>query len=363
MGNWTSSAASKNSVDHQAKTQLTINDLDDYSLGIILNKLPYIERTRVESVCKRWSAVSQGNWYNYSKHLRIGEDTGNFLPSYDNTVKQENILEKILQRSGPYLEEITFKQNSSFCGRFARGTIKWIAEFCPNLKRLNTGCLKLNKDDWVACSNLDALSFTFAKEEGEDLGVLFRNNKRLRRLSIYGSYWLGASDFDHLNPGQLEFLQIDYCPYFVFTAGIADKLAESLVELRYSTLYFPPNLQNLGKLKNLRSLHLKLAIELLELEFIAEISRSFRKLECLLLAICTCHPYEHYVFVPLFDLLHLRRLVIILSGNEMPRQERDMLLLRGPHLEFFVIERCAKCKYGKLSSLNPCYRHRSDFLM
>ena len=44
-----------------AKSELTINDLDDESLGIIFNKLPYRDRVYIESVCKRWRDVSRTN--------------------------------------------------------------------------------------------------------------------------------------------------------------------------------------------------------------------------------------------------------------------------------------------------------------
>ena len=191
----TSSAATANN-------QMTINDLDDNSLGMIFNKLPYIDRMRVESVCEHWYAVSNANWWSYSKSLRIGEDTGDIRIRSYNTIsdeKNKNMLKKVLQRSGPYLEEITFsKVYFTFCKRFPMGTIKWIAELCPKLKRLDAGSLRLNADDMFACSNLETLSFQFVEQKG--LGVLFRSNKRLRRLNIY-SFGLTTSDFDHLNPG------------------------------------------------------------------------------------------------------------------------------------------------------------------
>ena len=89
-------------------------------------------------------------------------------------------------------------------------------------------------DDWLACSNLEALSFfSFARLEGGELGLLFRSNKRLRRLEIFDNCPLTARDFDYLDPGQLEFLHIEYCTKFVLTADVADKLAESLVELSF----------------------------------------------------------------------------------------------------------------------------------
>ena len=343
-----------------AKNQLTINDLDDDSLAVIFNKLPYIDRARVENVCQRWCDVVKPNWCTYSKRLRIGEDTGDFLPSYDNTTEKENILEMILQQSGPYLEEITFKRSIPFCREFSMGTIKWIAEFCPNLKRLYTGSLMLNDDDWLACNNLEAFSFSSAQQKDGKLGGLFRRNKRLRRLHISFNFRLTASDFDHLDPGQLDFLQIEYCHCFEFTAEVVHKLSESLVELRYSTIQCstPPNLEHLGKLKKLRSLDLAVRMESLKIEFIADLVENCRKLECLFLAISVDHTYDLIVYAPLFDLPYLRRLVIILGDeDEMPCEERDRLLQRAAHLEFFVIDTCAKCSHEEIS-FRFCDRHR-----
>ena len=347
------------------KNHLDINDLDDDSLGMIFNKLPFIDRTRIKNVCQRWYTVSEANWCTYSKRLRIGEDTGNLLPSYANTTEMENILKKILQRSGPFLEEITFKRDCSFFESFRMGTIKWIAKRCPKLKRLNTGSLMLNDDDWLACSNLEALSFTsFAIiQQGNGLGILFRSNKRLRRLEIFSANWLTASDFDHLDPGQLKFLQTEYCRNFKLTAQVADKLAESLVELRYSTLWCSiSKIQHLGKLKNLRSLDLKVRMEWLEIEMpIADIAQNCRKLEFLFLAISADQACDQNILAPLFGLPHLRRLIIIVDDNEMTREERDRLLQRTAHIEFFVLETCAKCEYGT-QSFDSCDRHRRGWL-
>ena len=320
------------------KNQMTINDLDDYSLGMIFNKLPYIDRTHIKSVCQRWYAVSKVNWCTYLKCLIIDK---NFFPSCDNTTENESILlEKILQREGPYVEGIMFNPNDSFFYYLPMGTIKRIAELCPKLKRLNTGFLMLNDDDWLACSNLEAFSF-FLFQEKHGLGVLLHNNKRLRRLQIFICDSLTASDFDHLDPGQLEFLHIEYCYNFDFTARVADKLAESLVELKYSA---PGNkrlnLQHIGKLKNLRSLSLKSSMERLATEFIADVARNCRKIERLCLAIRSDDAYDENGFEPLFDLPYLKRLVIIVEDSKFPREKRDRLVERAAHLEFFLIEIC-----------------------
>ena len=85
-----------------ARSELMINDLDDDCLGMIFNKFPYVDRTRIESVCKRWLGVSAANWYSYLKRLRIGEDTSPFLLQRSNTAERNTAqLEKILRRYGP----------------------------------------------------------------------------------------------------------------------------------------------------------------------------------------------------------------------------------------------------------------------
>ena len=351
------------------KNQLTINDLDDDSLGIIFNKLPYTDRVRIESVCQRWDAISEDNWSTYCKRLAIDK---NLLSSCYNNTRNENknVLEKVLERTGPYLEEVTFERSIDLCCICPKGMIKRIAELCPKLKRLNTGFIKLNGDDWLPCSNLESLSFICwgAKLQGDCIGKLFRNNKRLRRLEIFRNDSLTASDFDHLDPGQLEFLQIENCPIFELTAEIADKLAESLVELRYRNMWYdsPTNFQHFRKLKNLRSLVLKNVMEWYELKFIADIAKYHRKLEYLFLGIFIDRPYEQndvfaplfdLPFMPLFDLPYLRRLVIIVDEHNVPSEDQlARLVQRAAHLEFFQIDTCKECRNG-FSILISCHRH------
>ena len=345
----------------RAKYHLTLNDLDDYSLSMVFNKLPYLDRTRIESVCQRWYAVGKASWCTYSKHLTIGVDC---LLSSDNTAKKKNILEKILQRAGPYLEEITVKRGFNFNRRLTTGITKWIAKRCPNLKRLNTGDLLLNDDDWLACSNLEALTTRagFKVSRGDGLGLLFHNNKRLRRLAIDGFPWLTASAFDHLDPGQLESLHIAFCLFFEFTAKLIDKLAESLVELKYSSFTCcASNLRHFNKLKNLQSLDLQVELKRPGTEFIADIGKNCQKLERFFLAISGKYTYEKNVFEPLFDLPYLRRLFIILEINKISCDERDRLLQSGTHLEFFAIDPCATCRCGT-KSFEFCDRHRRVWL-
>ena len=324
-----------------AKKQLTINDLDDDSLGMIFNKLPFIDRVTVESICKRWYSVSEASWCTYSKCLLIGEDKDNFLYPDNNTIEKKLILEKILQRTGPYLEEITIPCCYSFYGRSTPGTIKWFCEFCPNLKRLSTGALKMNVDDWLACSNLESLRISLytGADNNEPLGELLHINKRLRRLEITHCSWLKASVFEHLNPGQLQFLEIELCRRFEFTAEVADKLADSLVELKYSLNWGSTcNFEHLGKLKNLRSLDLTIEVEWINIEYIDNIAKNGPKLECLFLSISAVNAYAPTVFAPLFDLPSLRKLVIIVDEDNMPLEERDRLSQSAPHIKFFVVD-------------------------
>ena len=356
-------ASSITSSPATAKNQLTINDLDDDSLGMILNKLPLPDRMRIESVCRRWYAVSRTYWCIYSKFLSIDEA---LVPSYDNTTdeKYKNILEKILQRLGPYLKEIHFSWNDNFSKRLEMGTIAWVVKLCPKLKSLDLGFLKINNDDWLACKNIETLNFSW-KSRGAEFDILLRKNRRLRRLAIYNAVSWRASDLDHLVPGQLEFLMIDNCTLFEFTAKFADKLAESLNELYYSTLgNGGHNLEHIGKLKNLRSLSLKGSMERLPTTFIADIARNCRKLECVFLAISAEHAYDPNVFEQLFDLPYLRRLVIIVDENNVPsKNQRDSLLQRAAHLEFFELDTytCAKCKFNG-TILDSCDRHLDSWL-
>ena len=342
------------------KNQLTINDLDDNSLGMIFNKLPQIDRVRIESVCQHWYAVSIANWCIYSNRLTIRDSTARFLPSHNNTTKKETILEKILQRSGPYLEEIIIIPIVGILPSLNWIRFKWIAEHCPKLKRFDAGLLNLNDDDVLACSNLEALRIRcFRKQKRATLGLLFRINKRLRQLEILSTRWLEASDFDHLDPGQLEVLYIQLCTDFELTAEVADKLAESLVELSSTIDSYPSKLQHYGKLKNLRYLDLKVKIDRInsfETEFIADIAKNCRKLECIILVTYLGRALDQNVFAPLFDLPYLRRLVIIVDENEMPCEERGRLLQRASHLEYFVIETCDVCRFAT-RSLITCYQH------
>ena len=225
--------------------------------------------------------------------VRIGEDPGEFLPHthLGHTTKNGNTLKNILQRASPYPREIIFNPKLTSWKRIPKGTIQYPTELCPNLNRLKIGNVMLSDDDWLACSNLEALSLSPLQKL--NLGLLFRRNKRLRRLEIFSSSLLIASDFDQLDPGQLEFLHIGFCSKFEFTDKVTDKLAESLINLKYSLFWgFTPNLQYLGKLKNLRSLELKVGMRCLGTQFIADIVENCRKLECLFLAISSSHAYD-----------------------------------------------------------------------
>ena len=340
-----------------AKHDLTINDLDDYSLGMVFNKLPYRNRARMEFVCKRWHAICEANWSSYTKCLRIDEDL--ILPRYK-TKKRKIILIMVMKRLGPYLERIIFSPNIKFCQRFGSGAISWLANVCPKLTQVNTSNLILNDSDWLACCNFEALRFSNLKKY--NLGELFRRNKRLHRLEISCSDSLAISDFDDLDPGQLKFLHIELCRNFGFTTGVIDKLVESLVELKYNS--WVVNFQHLDKLKNLEFLELTGNMWCSEITtFLAGISQNCLKLECLLLTLTTYPPciYEASDLAPLFNMPSLRKLVIISNYNNITLEERDSLLGRAPQLEIFAIGTLAQCEFEVLH-LYSRYRHSRDWL-
>ena len=340
------------------KPDFTINDLDDYSLSMIFNKLPHRARVCIGSVCKRWCNVSEDSWCLYSKHLTISRNPNIFPCLLGNTPeKNGNILEKILKRRGYYLEEITFERNIFLCQSFEPGTIKRISEYCPKLKRMNAGIEVLNAEDFYACSNLQVLSLTYYSDlQGGELRELFRRNKRLRRLEISVAP-CKVSVFDHLDPGQLEILHIIYCDHLEFTAELADKLSKSLVELKYKTCpTIPHNFRHLSKLRNLRSLTLKIEFRELQTQFIVDISKNCQKLERLTLALFGDDNCNQNHILMLFTLPCLRSLVIILTKYRIPYKELNRLFREANNLKFFVLSSCAKCVYEE-DNVNPCYRH------
>ena len=168
-----------------AKSKLTINDLEDDSVGVIFNKLAYRERVCAESVCKGWRDFSEANWCSYSKHLIIGKDT--FPSLCGNTPeKKKNILEKV-----HYLETISFWGDPfslTYCD-IKLSTIKRIVECCPKLKCLDTELLNLSTEDWFACIT----------DGCGELRELFRRNKRLRCLKMIFIDCM-ASDFRSPRP-------------------------------------------------------------------------------------------------------------------------------------------------------------------
>ena len=345
-----------------AKSQITINNLDDDSLAIIFNKLLYRDRVGIESVFKRWRDVSKANWGTYSKHLIIDDDI-NIFPSLhnDNPEKNKNILEKVLKRRGRYLEEITiFHCVDGVWQRFEVGTIKRIVECCPKLKRLTTAFQNLNEDDWIACTNLEALSTLGDTSLFNGLNELLRRNKRLRQLKVIADWKFLARDFDHLDPGQLEILLIKNCPKFVFTAELTNKLAESLIALNYAN--FPGvtgGLRHLSKLQNLRSLILNIKCRQFKTQFIVDIARNCQKLERITLYAFVIDAYNLNFIPLLFNLPCLKSLVLILNKYEMPYEELDTLFRKASNLKFFVLSSCAKCKYED-NNINPCDRHLNN---
>ena len=334
------------------KSEFTINDLIDECLGIIFNNLSYRDRVDIESVCKRWRDIGDTNWCMYSKHLTIDEDTDTFPFVYDNTPEEnQTILEKILERRGQYLEEITF--TTVDFRNFKVGTINRIVECCPRLKHLRTGMLRLDSEDWFACSNLEGLS---CRNDGDHLRELFRRNKRLRWLQIEYSI-CKASTFDYLDPGQLEILHLLFSN-LVFTAGLADKLAESLVELNYKTRDIVGDLRHLSKLKNLRTLILNfLPYGLVDTRFIVDIAENCKKLEYITLYI---YNVPNLNFIPLlFNMPCLKSLVIILRQYEIPHEELHRLFRKAPNLKFFVLSSCSDCTYED-NNVKRCYKHRNN---
>ena len=340
-----------------AKSQITINDLDDDSLAIIFNKLPYWTRLNIESVCMRWRDVSETNWSMYSKHLIINDETDDTFPPLYNDAPEENkkILEKILQQRGRYIDEITISRgNDDFRELFEEGTIKRIVECCPKLKHLNT-YQDLLDDDWLACTNLETLKIV-SSLDFDGVRELFRVNKRLRRLEIIASH-NRARDFDHLDAGQLEILHIRGCPEFVFTARVADKLAESLVELNYMNCDgVTGGLRHLSKLHNLRSLILNIKCRQFKTQFIVDIARNCQKLERITLYAFVIDAYNLNFIPLLFNLPGLKSLVLILNKYKMPYEELDTLFRKASNLKFFALSSCAKCTYEE-NNVQPCNRH------
>ena len=339
-----------------AENELTINDLDDDSLSIIFNKMPYPDRVRIESVCKRWRDVGEVNWGTYSKHLNIYKDMDLFLPLHKSTPERNrNRLEKILQRRGRYLEKITFSHRIDLHQCFKVGTISRIVECCPKLKHLNIGSQALNFEDWYACYNIEGLSLSMTSY-GADLRELFHRNKRLRRLQIY---WTdtNASDFDHLDPGQLEILHIICCLNFEFTAELIDKLAESLVKLLYvSNPEGTGDLHHVGKLKNLRSLFIMFKCSRLKATLIDDIARNCQKLECISLFIKVTDVSNINFITLLFNLPCLKNLIIVMNKYELTLEERDRFIQKASNLHLFVLSWCAACTYNG-DSINPCDKH------
>ena len=339
-----------------AKSEFTVNDLDDDSLGIIFNKLPCIDRIRIESVCKRWRRISEAYLCCYSRRLIIDRNMGCFpCQQVNSNEKSANILEEILQQRGPYLEEIDFTQCRTWI--FNTGTIKWMTGLCPKLKRLHLSTLYLDFKDWFAISSdLEALSFIFfADMTGAKLRHLLHRTKRLRRIQIESHYFLEPSAFDHLDPGQLEFLQVTQCRLFALTDELADKLAESLVELNYEPLSKDTcYLRNLYKLKNLRFLNLQAECAPFEATMLADIADNCRKLEGLTLAFPRDYPCNKTIIAPLFRLPYLRRLVVSVAKKEMQREELDMLFLKALKLKLFVL---TPCIYKNIGTFEPCRNH------
>ena len=318
-----------------AKSEWTINHLNDDCLGVIFNKLPYRDRVGIESVCKRWREVSRAKLCMYKMHLIIGEGT---IPSLRGSTleKTKHMLKRILLRRGCYIDEISFRDHIyGDYYNFKPGTIKRIVKCCPKLKHLTIGYNELNDEDWFACNNLETLSIGGYDIDG--LRELFHRNKRLRRLELIDTD-CGANIFDHLDAGQLEILHI-LDQNYELTARLVDKLAESLVELNYGS-YFQitlprvrSTLQHIRKLKNLRTLILNFQKvdrpKWTNTQFIVDIVDNCQKLE---------------------------RLVLILRKYQMPYEELDRVFREAPNLKLFVLSSCKKCNYQE-DNVKRCNEH------
>ncbi|XP_074113819.1 uncharacterized protein LOC141536850 isoform X2 [Cotesia typhae] len=123
-------------VDQKIEGIDYLNRIDDDSLIHIFLYLPFIDRIRVERVCKRWQAVSERCWHDI-KTL----DLSKIVRSIKKAKKLKNVsFEKIIKRCGRFLTTLKFSTRHFGCNA---EVLPAIGEHCKNITRLT---LQLHKD-------------------------------------------------------------------------------------------------------------------------------------------------------------------------------------------------------------------------
>ena len=174
----------------------SINVLNDDCLRLIFEKLSFVERVKVEMVCKSWQNLSKKSW-SVVKKLRIDPISFGFLPNgWKHRLRaiDSYVLEQVLKRCGHFLVDIE-ALDSTVC------FLSVISSYCRNVKSVavrNVSAVGL-RDLSMRVSKLTKLCFSGTATPGyishvdetryseyEDaLKILLTNNKNIREMKLF----------------------------------------------------------------------------------------------------------------------------------------------------------------------------------
>lgn len=164
-----------------------IGHLNDDCLRLIFMELPYIERIKIERVCKRWRVLSKDNCWTD-------------LKSFDTKFIQTNILNMIEKRH----LDMAFFHILFRCGFY----LEKIDITFHDLPEFKTEFLFI--DIYKYCSRLSKIIFRGALISGNTdhfYGKVFLENKNLNTVKISSSYITGSC-LSNLSPKNLTHLEI-----------------------------------------------------------------------------------------------------------------------------------------------------------
>uniref|UniRef100_A0A914QUI4 F-box domain-containing protein n=1 Tax=Panagrolaimus davidi TaxID=227884 RepID=A0A914QUI4_9BILA len=121
-----------------------MDKLNNDCLLEIFSNISFLEKIKLELVCKKWYAVLQ-DCRAYSEATKL--DISEFLfVTNSEYYQQDNInfvplVKGIVQRGGPYVKEITFGYRWL---KISQAILDHITEHCSQLKSLNLGCCIIN---------------------------------------------------------------------------------------------------------------------------------------------------------------------------------------------------------------------------
>lgn len=345
------------------QSKAAIDTLHEDCLIPIFQKLDFIDRVRLETVCYKWFRVLQKQ-ASYANITRV--NMADFLANDSSNYFQQEFLSfaptviGVVKRCGCYVRSISFGQRWF---KISQPIIDAIADYCIHLTELDLGCVILDAEISVLLDRIGKNLEVFSLEEtswvnnenGDKVQHYFQQMKKLRRINLRRASF--KLDKLYELPPCLESIEISGArslPAEIFNAFLA--LHPKLTELEISPLPVADDMtlsyiSDLGELKSLYLGYIQKEAHDLPMEPIAFCAT----LQCLHFQNCKALTGQSLRII-LEGLLNLRSLAIIncskvfdYSSLSLCRQLESLTI--GHSLHISDEELLPLAAHGKLRSL------------